>query len=91
MLSKKETYNIALKKIEELQKSSNYDDFSPVKLHEENDAFRTYVSGSDVMYKDGYVPGAVFVNVDKTDGHIWTRSEQENYYKQKSISELQAA
>lgn len=91
MLDKKKAFDIAAKKIEELQNASNYNDFSPVVLHTENDAFWIFVSGSDTMFNDGIVPGAFFAVVDKTDGHFWTRSEQENFYKQKSPAELQAA
>lgn len=91
MLSKEKAFEIAVKKIEELQENSEYDDFSPVVVHEETEAFWTFVSGSDAMFNDGYVPGAFFVSVDKTDGHIWTRREKENYFQQKSIPELQAA
>lgn len=91
MLTKEKAYEVAVKKIEERQKASNYDDFSPVELHEESEAFWTFVSGSDAMFNDGYVPGAFFAVVDKTDGHLWTRSEQENYYKQKFAPELQTA
>ena len=91
MLNREKALEIAEKEIKKRQKLSNYDDFSPVELHEENDYFWTFVSGSQTMINDGYVPGAFFVSVDKTDGHIWTRSETENYYKQKSIPELQTA
>ncbi len=91
MLSKSEALKIAKKAISERQKKSDYNDFSPIELFEENDSFWTFVSGSQAMINDGYVPGAFFVSVDKTDGHIWTRREKENYYQQKSIPELQAA
>ncbi len=91
MLNKQKAFEIAVKEIEERQKSSNYDDFSPVQLHAETEAFWIFVSGSDAMFNDGGVPGAFFAVVDKTDGHIWTRSEQEKFYTQKSIPELQAA
>lgn len=91
MLSKKRAYEIAVKEIEKLQKSSDYNDFSPVELCQDTDVFWTFVSGSDAMFKDGIIPGAFFVSIDKTDGHIWTRPETEKYYQQKSISELQAA
>ena len=49
----------------------------------ETESFWIYVSGSQNMIDDGIIPGAFFAVVDKTDGHIWTRSEQENYYQQK--------
>jgi hypothetical protein len=91
MLSKSEALKIAKKAIGERQKKSDYNDFSPIELFEENESFRTFVSGSQAMIDDGIIPGAFFVSVDKTDGHIWTRGEKENYYQQKSIPELQTA
>lgn len=91
MLNKEKAFEIAEKKIKELQKKSKYDDFSPVVFQEETESFWTFVSGSDAMFNDGYVPGAFFVSVDKTDGHIWTRREKENYYQTKSNRELQTA
>ncbi len=91
MFDKQHAFEIAVKEIERRQKSSDYDDFSPVTLLEENEAFWTFVSGSDAMFEDGYVPGAFFVNIDKTDGHIWTRREEEIFYQRQSIPELQAA
>jgi len=91
MLSKNEAFKIAEKAIFQMQKKTKYNDFSPIELNSENDSFWTYISGSQAMINDGYVPGAFFVSVDKTDGHIWTRNETENYYRHKSVPELQAA
>ena len=91
MLNKNEGFEIAEKAINEKQKKSGYDDFSPIELHQETELFWTYVSGSDAMIEEGYIPGAFFVSIDKSDGHIWTRRETENYYQHKSIPELQAA
>ncbi|CAN5196863.1 hypothetical protein BH20ACI1_BH20ACI1_01210 [soil metagenome] len=91
MLNENQALEIAKKKIKELQEKSGYNDFSQVELHYETELFWTYLSGSQAMINDGYIPGAFFVSVDKTDGHIWTRQEKENYFQQKSIPELQAA
>lgn len=92
MLNKQQALQIAEKAIKEMQKSSGYDDFSPVRLSEETDSFFIFVSGSDAMFNDGIVPGAFFVNVDKSDGHIWTRQETEKFYQEMSkVSEPQAA
>jgi len=91
MLSKNEAFKIAEKAIFQMQKKTKYNDFSPIELNSENDSFWTYLSGSQAMINDGCVPGAFFVSVDKTDGHIWTRDEKENYYQRKSVPELQAA
>ena len=91
MLNKNEGYEIAEKAISRRQKESGCDDFSPVELHQETDLFWTFVSGSQTMIEDGYIPGAFFVSVDKTDGHIWTRDEKEIFYQRQSVTELQTA
>jgi len=91
MLSKNEAFKIAEEAICEMQKKTKYNDFSPIELNGENDSFWTYVSGSQAMINDGCAPGAFFVSVDKTDGHIWTRAEKENFYQRQSVPELQAA
>ena len=91
MLNKREGFDIAEKAINQKQKKSGYDDFSPVEVHQETDSFWTYISGSQTMIEDGYIPGAFFVSVDKADGHIWTRGEMEIFYQRQSTPELQAA
>ncbi len=91
MLNKNKAFEIAKKAISQRQQQSEYNDFSPVKLLEETDAFWTFVSGSQAMIDDGIIPGAFFVHIDKTDGHIWTRREEENFYQRQSIPELQPA
>ena len=91
MLNKHKALEIAEKEICRLQKQSDYNDFSPAEFHYETDSFWTFLSGSQAMIDDGIIPGAFFVSVDKTDGHIWTRREKENYFIQKSKPELQAA
>lgn len=91
MLSKTEAFKIAEKAISEMQQKSDYNDFSPVELNAENDFFWTYVSGSQAMINDGCAPGAFFVSIDKTDGHIWTRREMEIFYQRQSVPERQAA
>ena len=91
MVSKNKAFKIAEKAISQRQQQSEYNDFSPVRFLEETEAFWTFVSGSQAMINDGIVPGAFFVHVDKTDGHIWTRREEEIFYQRQSIPELQAA
>ncbi len=91
MLNKNQALEIAEKTIHELQKKSDYNDFSPVEFNGETESFWIYVSGSQAMIDDGIIPGAFFAVVDKTDGHIWTRSEQEYYFTRKFKPELQAA
>ncbi len=91
MLSESKAFEIAEKAISQKQRQSNYNDFSAIELHQETDCFWTYVSGSQAMINDGIIPGAFFVSVDKTDGHIWTRDEKEIYYQRKFAPERQAA
>lgn len=91
MLNKNKAFEIAKKAIIQKQQQSDYKDFSPAAFHEETDAFWTFVSGSQAMIDDGIVPGAFFVHIDKIDGHIWTRREEETFYQRRSIPELQAA
>ena len=91
MLSKNKAFEKAKEAIIQKQQKSDYNDFSPVTFLEETDAFWTFVSGSQAMIDDGIIPGAFFVHIDKTDGHLWTRREEEIFYQRQSIPELQAA
>ena len=91
MLNMNKALEIAEKEIIRLQKQSDYNDFSPVEFHYETESFWTFLSGSQAMIDDGIIPGAFFVSVDKTNGHIWTRQEKEAYFTKKSKPELQAA
>jgi len=91
MLSKSESFKVAKKAISQMQSESEYSDFSPIELFNENDSFWTFISGSQAMINDGIIPGAFFVSVDKADGHVWTRREKEDFYQRQSVSELQAA
>jgi hypothetical protein len=61
-------------------------EFGEVGLRSENERFWTFVSGSDELFWEGYVPGAVYACVDKTDGHIWTDEEVEQFYLQKAAA-----
>jgi hypothetical protein len=53
MRNKKKAFDIAETAIKSLQESFCYDDFSPVELFEETDAFWTFVSCSQAMFDDG--------------------------------------
>ncbi len=61
-------------------------EFGEVGLQSENERFWTFVSGSDELFWEGYVPGAVYACVDKADGHIWTDEEVEQFYLQKAAA-----
>jgi hypothetical protein len=61
-------------------------EFGEVGLRSENERFWTFVSGSDELFWDGYVPGAVYACVDKADGHLWSDEEVEQFYLQKAAA-----
>jgi len=60
--------------------------FSDVGLKSENERFWTFVAGSDQLFEEGYVPGAVFACIDKQDGHLWSREEQEQFYETRAAA-----
>ena len=50
-----------------------------------------FAADSEEMGEAGYAPAALFVYIDKTDGHIWTAAEQDNYfYPAEAISRITA-
>jgi hypothetical protein len=61
-------------------------EFSSVELSRENPAFWVFSAGSPKLQAEGFIPGAIFVCVDKLDGHIWGIKAQEQYFS--SMSEL---
>src|SRR2546428_9624317 len=74
---------IAAREIERLRSDTRLAgyEFGPVVLMSEEDVSWTFVSGSKQLHNEGCAPGALFVIVDKRDGHIWTESEVESYYE----------
>lgn len=57
-----------------------YNDWTPAELKSETDKFWTFVSGSEQWYEDGGVPAALYVTIDRHDGHIWSDEEIKRYY-----------
>lgn len=55
-------------------------EFSPTQLFSDEGVSWIFLSGSQQLMNEGWVPGALFVTVDKRDGHIWTDEETEQYY-----------
>lgn len=49
--------------------------FEPVALSSESDKAWKFVSTSEGAIEAGYAPGALYVTVDKLDGHIWSDQE----------------
>ena len=60
--------------------------FGPIGLRSENERFWTFVSGSDELFWEGIVPGAVYACVDKADGRLWSDDEVEQFYLQKAAA-----
>ena len=56
--------------------------FTPLSMQSETDRFWVFVFFSEGLFDDGVMPDAVYVCVDKADGHIWSRKEQEAFYAQ---------
>jgi len=56
-------------------------EFGPVVLDSENEVSWLFVSASEQLQDEGCIPGAIFVRVDKRDGHVWSESETEQYYE----------
>lgn len=46
----------------------------------EEEPFWVFAASSQQLQDEGYVPGAVYVLVDKRDGHLWSEAEQAQYY-----------
>jgi hypothetical protein len=64
---------------------SHYE-FGKVEVKSENERFWTFVSGSDQLFQEGYVPGAVYACVDKTDGHLWSMDDVERFYLERAAA-----
>jgi len=56
-------------------------EFGPLVLESEGDVYWKFVCASEQMQDEGYIPGAIFVRVDKQDGHVWSEQETEQYYE----------
>jgi hypothetical protein len=39
-----------------------------------------FAAHSEEMGEAGYAPAALFVYIDKQDGHVWTVAEQDDYF-----------
>lgn len=64
--------------------------FSPPTMQSETDRFWVFVSSSEALFEEGVTPDAIYICVDKMDGHLWSRIEQETFYTQPSLSQPQA-
>lgn len=54
--------------------------FDAPRLHAEYDRCFVFAAPSEEMEEAGYAPAALFVYVDKSDGHLWDNEEQKAYF-----------
>jgi hypothetical protein len=54
--------------------------FAAPRLHAEEDRCFVFAAPSEEMEAAGYAPAALFVYVDKSDGHLWDNEEQKAYF-----------
>lgn len=66
--------------IQQSARLSGYE-FQPLRLYSETERFWIFSAGSDELQAEGFVPGAVRVSVDKSDGHVWSDEELELFYQ----------
>jgi hypothetical protein len=55
--------------------------FGEMWFKREEEPFWVFAAASQELQDEGYVPGAIYVLVDKSDGHFWSDEEQEQYYQ----------
>ena len=67
--------------------------FDELFLRREEPSFWTFGMASPQLMDEGFAPGAIFVSVDKLDGHVWNDEEVTRYYEQCAVAakQLQAA
>lgn len=72
-------YPIAEKAIKEKQKKYPNITFSPIEYSSTYSGLGnlTFVSSGKEWIQSGLIPGALFVSIDKLDGHIWADDEWE--------------
>lgn len=83
MLTFEQAKEIAAREIERLTNEpplSDYE-FGAMWFKREEGPFLVFAAASQKLQDEGYVPGAVYVLVDKLDGHFWSDEEQERYYE----------
>lgn len=61
-----------------------------VRLERENEAAWTFTADIPKLINEGWVPGAIVVLVDKTDGHVLTEAEQVEFHKHRERTRRRA-
>ena len=74
-VSLEEARVLAEREIERLKPLSGDVDWEPTTFHDERGAVWTFRANSPTLIERGCIPGAVFVSIDKLDGHPWSREE----------------
>lgn len=72
---------VEVEKIIEADHELNNSEVEEVRLARENESFWTFAADIPKLIEAGWVPGAITVLIDKTDGHIWTEEEHANFQK----------
>jgi hypothetical protein len=65
--------------------------FNPASLQYETEAYWTFAAASQELMRQGIVPGAIHVCVDKQDGHVWSSEELDHFYDQQETADLPVA
>lgn len=61
-------------------KLSRYE-FGAIYLRRDEQPFWTFGAASEQLMDEGVAPGAIFISIDKKDGHIWSDEEIGSYYE----------
>ena len=70
-----------VKRIIEADSALTQSDVEDVHLERENEWFWTFAADIPELIKEGWIPGAITVLVDKKDGRVWTEAEEAEFHK----------
>jgi hypothetical protein len=74
--------------VAESPKLSQYE-FGALYLRREEQPFWTFGAASEQLMGAGVAPGAIFVSIDKKDGHVWEDRAVTHYYEQIALAAQQ--
>jgi hypothetical protein len=75
------TARIEVEKIIEDDAELSRSEVGEIHLERENELFWTFEADVPKLIKEGWMPGAITVLIDKKDGHVWTEEEQADFHK----------
>lgn len=84
MFDLNEALNLArseVKKIIDTDPELSESEVEEARLVRENERAWTFAAGIPKLIDEGWVPGAVIVLIDKTDGHVLTEKEEGEFHK----------